>query len=56
MLNRRLHRLVWVYTCQNGTLLEISCHSSYVIITEISCEMVHMMWVLISSVSFGDYQ
>ena len=24
-LNRRLHRFVWVYTCQNGTLLEITC-------------------------------
>ena len=23
--NRRLHRLVWVYTCQNATLLEITC-------------------------------
>ena len=27
---RRLHRLVRVYTCQNGTLLEISCTGSYV--------------------------
>ena len=25
-LKRRLHRLVWVYTCQNATLLEIICH------------------------------
>ena len=25
---RRLHRLVWVYTCQNATLLEITCHGS----------------------------
>ena len=24
-LKRRLHRLVWVYTCQNVKLLEISC-------------------------------
>ena len=24
-LNRRLHRLVWVYSCQNATLLEITC-------------------------------
>ena len=23
MLNRRLHRLIWVYTCQNAALLEI---------------------------------
>ena len=27
-LNRRLHRLVWVYTCQNATLLEVTCHGS----------------------------
>ena len=28
MLKRRLHRLVLVYTCQNATLLEITCHGS----------------------------
>ena len=27
-LKSGLHRLVWVYTCQNATLLEITCHSS----------------------------
>ena len=27
-LKRRLHGLVWVYTRQNATLLEITCHSS----------------------------
>ena len=27
-LKRRLHRLIRVYTCQNATLLEISCHGS----------------------------
>ena len=27
-LKRRLHRPVWVYTCQNATLLEITCHGS----------------------------
>ena len=27
-LKRRLHRLVWVYTCQNDTLLEITCQGS----------------------------
>ena len=31
-LKRRLHRLVWVYTCQNTTLLEITCHSSFVVV------------------------
>ena len=29
-LQRRLHRLVCVYTCQNTTLLEITCHGSYI--------------------------
>ena len=31
-LKRRLHRwlrLVWVYTCQNATLFEITCRGSY---------------------------
>ena len=28
-LKRRLHLLVWVYSCQNVTLLEISCRGSY---------------------------
>ena len=29
-LKRGLHRLVWVYTCQNATLLETTCHGSNV--------------------------
>ena len=29
-LKRRLHRLVWDFTCQNATLLEITCHGSYI--------------------------
>ena len=28
-LKRRLHRLTWVHTCQNATLLEITCHGSF---------------------------
>ena len=28
-LKRRLHKLIWVYTCQNGTSLEIKCRGSY---------------------------
>ena len=28
---RRLHRIVWVYTCQTATLVEIKCHDSYVV-------------------------
>ena len=35
-LKRRLQRLVWVYNCQNGTLLEITCHGSYIL---------HYRWV-----------
>ena len=31
MLIRRLHRLVWVYTCQNATLLEIWCNGSIMV-------------------------
>ena len=29
-LNRRLHRLVWVYSCQNATWLEITFHGSFI--------------------------
>ena len=32
-LNRRLYKLVWVYTCQNVKLLEISCHGSIIAVT-----------------------
>ena len=28
-LKSRLLRLTWVYTCQNATLLEITCHGSF---------------------------
>ena len=28
-LKRRLQRLIWVYTCQNPTLLEITCQGSF---------------------------
>ena len=30
-LKKRLHRLVWVYTCQNATLLEITWRGSFVL-------------------------
>ena len=30
-LKRRLCRLVWVYTCQNATLFEITCRGSFVV-------------------------
>ena len=31
-----LHRLVWVYTCQNATLLEITCHGSFLFLRYVS--------------------
>ena len=30
-LKKKLHRLIWVYTCHNATLLEITCHGSFTI-------------------------
>ena len=30
IIKRRLQRLVRLYTCQNATLLEITCHGSYI--------------------------
>ena len=30
-LKRRLHRLLWVYNCQNTTMLEITCRGSFVL-------------------------
>ena len=50
---------VWLYTCQNATLLEITCHSSffyptltlkidsYILISQPK----HMLWVLKITVS-----
>ena len=32
-LKGRLHRLIWVYTCQNTTLLESTCRGSIMYIT-----------------------
>ena len=41
-LNRMLLRLIWVYTCQNATLFEITRHNSYVvhILTTIWCRCI----------------
>ena len=48
LLKRRLHRLVWVYTCQNATLLNITCRGSntkgvswYIPIIDILASLVH---------------
>ena len=30
-LKRRLQRFVWVYSCQNATLMEITCHGSFIV-------------------------
>ena len=38
-LKRRLYRLVWVYRCQNATLLEITCHCSILkIYMQVKCK------------------
>ena len=34
-LKRRLHMLVWVYICQNATLLEITCRATQLCLTPI---------------------
>ena len=38
-LKRGLYRLVWVYTCQNTTLSEITCRGSYVTWLEIHVDL-----------------
>ena len=38
-LKRRLHRLIWVYTCQNATLLEIKYHGSCIIASQHNQEL-----------------
>ena len=35
--NRTLHRLIWVYTCQNATLLEVTCRGSNFILAVSDC-------------------
>ena len=47
-LERRLNMLVWVYTCQNATLLEIECRGSDIYLKN---EPVHYNLVLIASES-----
>ena len=42
-LKRRLHRLTWIYTCQNTTLLEITCHGS------IMCLLGHILELLVNA-------
>ena len=37
-LKRRLYRLVWVYTCQNATLLEIKYHGSNCVFLHLSID------------------
>ena len=53
-LKRRLHRLIWVYTCENNTLLEITCHGSFFIVyspffSEVWSEM--YSWATVSLIS-----
>ena len=43
---RRLqHRLVWVYTCRNATLLDVTCRSSnFVFAMSVSCSLDDTCW------------
>ena len=41
-LKRRLHRLVWVYTCQNATFLVITCRGPYCYFGK--CCRFHCLW------------
>ena len=38
-LKRRLHRLVWVYACQNATLFEITCGGSIMLTYRVGLEV-----------------
>ena len=56
MLIRRLHRLVWVYTRQNNTLLEITCRGSYIIVLmNIHSIRFHLRWNHILTVCNGHH-
>ena len=39
------HRLVWVYTCQNATLLEITCHGSFVCLQDDQAGKIQVMGI-----------
>ena len=43
-LKMRLHRLVWVYNCQNATLLEITCRGSK--FYHFLCYISDLFWIL----------
>ena len=49
MLKRRLHRLVWVYTCKNAALLEITCHGSNVLYVKLRSYDMYMWHLSIYS-------
>ena len=52
-VQKRLHMLVWVYTCQNATLLEITCRGSNInylktnVIQSIKFYTVKWGWVIV---------
>ena len=48
-LKRRLHRLVRVYTCQNATLLEISCTCSIILLLLSLCYSKDAFFVAINN-------
>ena len=53
---RRLHRLVWVYTCQKATLLEITCRGSIKACLLFACWVIlHdfcYLWIFFSKFTF----
>ena len=45
-LKRSLHRLVWVYTCENATLLEITCRGSSLLRASANFKHYNVMFVI----------
>ena len=43
-LERRLQRLVWVYSCKYTTLLEVTCHGSFIQLNIFPFDLVHFMF------------
>ena len=42
-LKGRRYMLVWVYSCQNATLLEISCRSSNCVLTSVAVNALYLL-------------
>ena len=53
-LKRRLHTLVWDYTCQNATLLKITCRGSNVL-GILTGKMDQTLWCILNSTKETTY-